>query len=137
MCHRLVFIGTFLSLASLFADRPILAQSPIGATNNRAEANFPESLTFSVELTGDIDLNQVVLEYGVQKLEWSTFIINAVSMFDVAQPPFDDFKVREAYALAIDRNKHIDFVMSGVGLSAHGLYPPACPGTIPASMDCL
>ncbi len=47
---------------------------------------------------------------------------------DVTQPPFDDLKVRQAFALALDRKMYIDVVMNGAALPATGLYPPALPG---------
>ncbi|MEZ0395549.1 MAG: peptide ABC transporter substrate-binding protein [Anaerolineales bacterium] len=49
-------------------------------------------------------------------------------LFDVAQPPFDDLRVRQAFTLAFNRQQYIDVVYSGVGLPARGLYPPALPG---------
>ncbi len=52
--------------------------------------------------------------------------------FDVTQPPFDDLKVRQAFALAIDRQRYIDVALDGVGIPAHGLYPPSLPGYNPA-----
>jgi oligopeptide transport system substrate-binding protein len=48
--------------------------------------------------------------------------------FDVTQPPFDDVKVRQAFVMAVDRQKYIDVVNYGVGVPAKGLYPPALPG---------
>jgi oligopeptide transport system substrate-binding protein len=47
---------------------------------------------------------------------------------DVTQPPFDDLKVRQAFALALDKNKFIQVVMNDAALPAKGLYPPALPG---------
>jgi ABC-type transport system substrate-binding protein len=61
-------------------------------------------------------------------------LIEAVSLctsyvvFDAAQPPFDDVRVRRAFALAFDRQKYIDVVLRGIALPARGLYPPAMPG---------
>ncbi|MEO6456676.1 MAG: peptide ABC transporter substrate-binding protein [Chloroflexia bacterium] len=61
-------------------------------------------------------------------------LVEGVSMctdkvsFDLAQPPFDDLKVREAFSLAIDRQRYLDVVQRGIGVPAHGLYPPALPG---------
>ncbi len=52
-------------------------------------------------------------------------------VFDVSQPPFDDVKVRQAFAMAFDKQKYIDVVDNGVGLPANGLYPPALPGYNP------
>jgi oligopeptide transport system substrate-binding protein len=52
--------------------------------------------------------------------------------FDVTQPPFDDPQVRQAFALAVDRQRYIDIVLRGAAIPAHGLYPPALPGYNPA-----
>ncbi|MFH2101729.1 MAG: peptide ABC transporter substrate-binding protein [Chloroflexota bacterium] len=49
-------------------------------------------------------------------------------IFDVAQPPFDDVNVRQAFSMAFDRQKYIDVVYNGIGLPASGLYPPSLPG---------
>ncbi len=48
--------------------------------------------------------------------------------FDVKQAPFDDPKVRQAFALAVDRQRYVDVVQYGAGIAAHGLFPPALPG---------
>lgn len=48
--------------------------------------------------------------------------------FDVTRPPFDDPQVRQAFALAVDRQRYIDVVLQGTALPAQGLYPPALPG---------
>ena len=48
--------------------------------------------------------------------------------FDTTQPPFDDPKVRQAFALAVDRQRYVDVVLRGKAITAHGLYPPALPG---------
>jgi oligopeptide transport system substrate-binding protein len=61
-------------------------------------------------------------------------LIEGVSMctsyvsFDAAQPPFEDPKVRQAFALAVDRQRYSDLVLRGSGIPARGLYPPALPG---------
>ncbi len=47
---------------------------------------------------------------------------------DVNQPPFDDVKVRQAFAHAVNRQQYIDIVYRGYGLPAKGLLPPAMPG---------
>lgn len=49
-------------------------------------------------------------------------------VFDVALPPFDDVKVRQAFTMAFNRQKYIDVVNNGVGILAKGPYPPALPG---------
>jgi oligopeptide transport system substrate-binding protein len=48
--------------------------------------------------------------------------------FDVTQPPFDDVKVRQAFALAIDRQKITDVVWLGMATPAEGIVPPGMPG---------
>jgi len=48
--------------------------------------------------------------------------------FDVTQPPFDDVKVRQAFALAIDREKMAGVVWKGMKSPAQGIVPPGMPG---------
>ncbi len=48
--------------------------------------------------------------------------------FDVAKPPFDDVKVRQAFNLAFDKEKYIEVVGNNSSIPAKGLYPPALPG---------
>jgi oligopeptide transport system substrate-binding protein len=48
--------------------------------------------------------------------------------FDVTQPPFDDVKVRQAFALAIDRQKITEVVWKGMAQPAQGIVPPGIPG---------
>jgi oligopeptide transport system substrate-binding protein len=48
--------------------------------------------------------------------------------FDVAQAPFDDLKVRQAFALAFDRQRYLDVIYRGLAIPARGVYPPALPG---------
>ncbi len=51
--------------------------------------------------------------------------------FDTSKPPFDDPKVRQAFALAVDRQRYQDRVLQGSSSVARGLYPPALPGYNP------
>jgi ABC-type transport system substrate-binding protein len=61
-------------------------------------------------------------------------LIEGVSMctsyisFDTSQPPFDDLRVRQAFALAVDKQRYHDSVLHGAALIATGLFPPALPG---------
>ncbi len=88
--------------------------------------------------TGDIDVTGVS-SYDVPRvldpadplhadLHSGTGLCTDYVVFDVSQPPFDDVKVRQAFTMAIDRQKYVDVVMNGVGIPAKGLYPPALPG---------
>jgi oligopeptide transport system substrate-binding protein len=88
--------------------------------------------------TGDVDVSGVGL-YDVDRMRSPDEPMHAdlregVSMctsyisFDVTQPPFDDPKARQAFALAVDRSRYIDVVQHSQAIPARGLYPPALPG---------
>jgi oligopeptide transport system substrate-binding protein len=88
--------------------------------------------------TGDIDVTGVSSFDAARVRDpgepLSADLIEGVSMctsyvvFDAAQPPFDDPKVRQAFALAVDKQRYIDVALRGESLVARGLYPPALPG---------
>jgi oligopeptide transport system substrate-binding protein len=88
--------------------------------------------------TGDVDLTGVSL-YDADRvrdpqeplhgdLREGVGMCTSYVIFDTARPPFDDPKVRQAFALAVDRRRYVDVVQRGIGVPAHGLYPPALPG---------
>ena len=47
--------------------------------------------------------------------------------FDVTRPPFDDVHVRQAFSLAIDRQKITQVVWKGMAVPAEGVLPPGMP----------
>ena len=47
--------------------------------------------------------------------------------FNVAKPPFDDVKVRQAFAAALDRQKLVDVVLRNTSKMADGIVPPNMP----------
>ncbi len=49
-------------------------------------------------------------------------------LFNVTKPPFDNVKVRQAFATAIDRVSFIDKVHAGVGKPAYSFLPPGMAG---------
>lgn len=51
----------------------------------------------------------------------------------VTHPPFDDLRVRQAVAHAIDRQTIADKVIQGQGIPAHAFIPPGLPGYIDAA----
>jgi oligopeptide transport system substrate-binding protein len=51
--------------------------------------------------------------------------------FDTSRAPFDDPRVRQAFALAVNRQRYQERGLSGAGILAHGLYPPGLPGYNP------
>lgn len=48
--------------------------------------------------------------------------------FNASKPPFDDAKVRQAFTLAVDRDKLIRLVMKDLVEPAAGVLPPGMPG---------
>jgi oligopeptide transport system substrate-binding protein len=51
-------------------------------------------------------------------------------VFNTRKPPFDDPKVRQAFALAIDRQKVIDVIFHKMPLVASTILPPGMPGYV-------
>jgi ABC-type transport system substrate-binding protein/Tol biopolymer transport system component len=51
--------------------------------------------------------------------------------FNCAVPPFDDPKVRQAFAYAFDREKVVEVTFEGHVQQAHGVLPPGMPGYDP------
>ncbi len=57
--------------------------------------------------------------------------------FNTQKAPFDDPKVRQAFAMSIDRDKIVEVVLKSIVPVAHSLLPPGLPGynanaTVPA-----
>ena len=91
--------------------------------------------------SGEIDLTGVsafsVPRITDPKEPLSKDVLKGVSLctsyivLDASKPPFDDVKVRQAFALAFDRQQYIKTVTNGIALPAEGLYPPGLPGYDP------
>lgn len=59
-----------------------------------------------------------------RSVDMSTFAYE----FNVNQPPFDDPRVRQAFAMAVDREAFVNKVQFGIGEVAYSLIPPQMPG---------
>ena len=78
MTSRLLIIGLMLFqmaaapiqlLAGGFVASPtVTASSGIRISNNQAQIEFPAKITFEVDLESSVDIQEVVLEYGVEQL---------------------------------------------------------------------
>jgi ABC-type transport system substrate-binding protein/class 3 adenylate cyclase len=52
--------------------------------------------------------------------------------FDTSRPPFDDLRVRQAFVMAVDREKLADEILDGFNVPASGGFvPPTIPGHSP------
>jgi oligopeptide transport system substrate-binding protein len=60
----------------------------------------------------------------VEKPELSTSYI----AFNTKQPPFDDVKVRQAFGMALDKQRIVDVVLKNIVPAANGILPPGMPG---------
>ena len=59
-----------------------------------------------------------------RKNELTTFAL----IYNNKEAPFDKLKVRQAFALALDRKAYVDVVLSGVGQATTSWLPPGMPG---------
>lgn len=48
--------------------------------------------------------------------------------FNTKQPPFDDPKVRQAFGMAIDKQRIVEVVLKNIVPAANGILPPGMPG---------
>ncbi len=70
------------------------------------------------------DPNDSLHSEYLQGDEMSTWYIG----FNTQKAPFDDVKVRQAFALSIDRQKIVDVVLKDMMSVATGIMPPGVPG---------
>lgn len=63
-----------------------------------------------------------------QELYTTPSVVMGYLGFNVTMPPFDDAKVRRAFALALDGEKIIEVVQKGNSERAAGFMPPGIPG---------
>jgi oligopeptide transport system substrate-binding protein len=86
---------------------------------------------------GDVDL-AAVSPYDATWLAWDETLgpnlrrSDGLSLeyygFDTRKPPFDDVRVRRAFARAVDWRRLVGLSSAGVGRPATGMVPPGIPG---------
>lgn len=77
----LIAILLLSSLALAEAPLPAAAQSGITATDDQVTLEFPERITFSVDLQSSAEINSIILEYGTEQLTCGTVIAKAFPDF--------------------------------------------------------
>jgi hypothetical protein len=81
MRRWIIAVLLLLSLGLVGAPTPAAAQSGITATNDKASLEFPERITFSVNLQSSAEINAITLEYGVEQLTCGAVIAEAFPDF--------------------------------------------------------
>ncbi len=69
--------------------------------------------------------NPLNKELAVSPLLETSFVV-----FNTRKPPFDDSKVRQAFALAIDREQIVKVAYRGLPMLANSILPPGMPGYV-------
>lgn len=59
-----------------------------------------------------------------EDIEMSTTYIG----FNLKEKPFDDIKVRQAFAMAVDKTTLVHYILKDMALEARGILPPGMPG---------
>lgn len=119
-----------------FAGKPYLAGQEIRI--------IPESSTAEAEFkAGRLDglgIPAATFKEWVNDPRWKPYIVKGAEMainyfgFNFTRKPFDDIRVRKAFAYAIPRKQILESIFNGAGVIAHGPIPPGLPGydsTIP------
>ena len=88
--------------------------------------------------TGDIDAADVSLPYIDEVTDPAGSYLNQLTItqqlsfsyigFNCTKAPFDDPKVRQAFCMAVDKDKLVSLVFNGTMDKANGILPPGMPG---------
>lgn len=87
--------------------------------NGERDIAVPPAALFT-QIQNDPNLKSQVVKYPIL----GTF----AAQFNNKKPPFDNVKVRQAFATAIDRQAFVDKIRQGVGKPAYSWIPPGMPG---------
>ena len=106
---------------------PALAQLVVAVVDE-------SSTKFAGLVSGELDLAGIAPSMAslLQRdptlaLETPPALFTTVIAFNTTRAPFDDVRVREAIALAINRQRVVDAAVAGFGTPAAGVIPPGVP----------
>lgn len=116
-------------------DRVIyLINAPInlmaGYEESLASLGLPDDITYSAIPVGISELSRVTDPNNLLSQEFVStpgLDVNYIG-FNVNKPPFDDVKVRQAFNLALDKQRMVRLVYQGALPVANGIVPPTMPG---------
>ncbi len=108
---------------------------------SRVKYSFYSGVPMDLYETGDIDvtgvstanLDKVMDKAGpfYRDISISSNLSVSYISLNCARPPFDDVKIRQAFSLAIDKDKMIKLIYKDMETRADGLLPPGMPGYNP------
>jgi len=78
----LVFLWSIASRGIEPSVSAASTQSSISITNGGVEIDFPEKITFKAHITSSVEIERVVLEYGVEKLTCGRVVAKAFPQFE-------------------------------------------------------
>jgi oligopeptide transport system substrate-binding protein len=83
-----------------------------------------------LDITGDVPLEKIAVWRKDPRglLQQSPYLGTYFIWFNVTRPPFDKVPVRRALALAIDRQRLVDYVVRGGQSPGTAFTPPGCGG---------
>ncbi|HAV10597.1 MAG TPA: peptide ABC transporter substrate-binding protein [Dehalococcoidia bacterium] len=104
----------------------------------RIEFQLLAGSSMSLYETGDIDVAPVYL-YDIDRAQdpkgpfaGELLVSPQLSLeyigFNTQKPPFDDVYVRQAFCMAVHKEKIIKITQKGMVTNAHGILPPTMPG---------
>lgn len=78
-------VGFLVALAIAVWPEAAIARSGITVSRDRALIRFPEKIIFKVELQSEADIDEIVLEYGVEQQTCGTVVAKAFPEFTPSQ----------------------------------------------------